>query len=191
MCGMSFARNSPLLNTKKENRTVQKEVNEMKKRDPWVKLVGTMVAIVFSLQLVSCGYLLYPERRGQTHGRIDPAIAVLDGVGLLLFIVPGIVAFAVDFATGTIYLPGSKRASKTSPKTDKMTVIHVNPSELDISKIEDLVTEHTKYSLRFDQENLRVFEWDGVENLEAELLRLAEFWKNAPLKDMVAHQKNF
>jgi hypothetical protein len=29
----------------------------------------------------------------------------LDGLGLLLFFVPGVVAFAVDFYTGAIYLP--------------------------------------------------------------------------------------
>ena len=146
--------------------------------------------MIFCLQLASCGFLLYPERRGQTHGRIDPAIAVLDGVGLLLFVIPGIVAFAVDFATGTIYLPGSKAASTTPSDTKEVTVIHVNPGELDISKIEEVVTRHTEYPLRFDQENLRVFEWDGVKNIEAELLRLTEFWKHAPLKDMVAHKTN-
>lgn len=59
-----------------------------------------------SLVLASCGSLLYPERKGQTQGRIDPAVAILNAAGLLLFIIPGLVAFAVDFHTGAIYLPG-------------------------------------------------------------------------------------
>jgi hypothetical protein len=58
-----------------------------------------------SFQAVSCGTILYPERQGQLGGRLDPAIVVLDGIGLLLFIVPGAIAFAVDFYNGTIYLP--------------------------------------------------------------------------------------
>lgn len=60
--------------------------------------------------LTSCGLILYPERRGNSHGRIDPAIAVLDGVGLLFFIIPGLVAFTVDFATGCIYLGGNSKS---------------------------------------------------------------------------------
>ena len=53
-----------------------------------------------------CGTLLHSERRGQPHSnQIDWKIAALDGLGLLLFFVPGVVAFAVDFYTGAIYLP--------------------------------------------------------------------------------------
>ncbi len=62
------------------------------------------------LSQVGCGTLIYPERRGQSSGKIDPAIAILDGVGVLLFVIPGLIAFAVDFATGAIYLPGGRRA---------------------------------------------------------------------------------
>jgi len=163
----------------------------MKPKFRWGKVICAMIAVIFCLQLASCGFILYPERRGQTHGRIDPAVAVLDGVGLLLFLVPGIIAFAVDFATGTIYLPGSRKASTTPSDGNKMTVIHVKPVDLDISMIEKVVTEQTGYPLSFDQENLRVYEWDGVENIGEELLRLAELWKHAPLKDKVAQKTNF
>lgn len=60
--------------------------------------------------LTSCGLVLYPERRGNSGGRIDPAIAVLDGIGLLFFVIPGLVAFTVDFATGCIYMGGGSRS---------------------------------------------------------------------------------
>ena len=73
------------------------------------RLTASLLLLVL-LSQSGCGTLIYPERRGQTSGRIDPAIAILDGVGLLLFLVPGLVAFAIDFATGTIYLPGGRRA---------------------------------------------------------------------------------
>lgn len=53
---------------------------------------------------LGCGTLLYPERRGvEDPGRIDPVVVLLDGALLLFFLVPGVVAFAVDIATGAIY----------------------------------------------------------------------------------------
>ena len=51
----------------------------------------------------SCGTLLYPERRGQPRGVIDPGVLLLDAVGLIFFVVPGLVAFAVDFTASPIY----------------------------------------------------------------------------------------
>jgi hypothetical protein len=71
------------------------------------KALYLVVGVALVVQLTGCGWLLHPERRGQTSGRIDAGIAILDGVGLLLFLVPGVVAYAVDFVTGTIYLPGT------------------------------------------------------------------------------------
>jgi len=59
------------------------------------------------LLLTACGTLFYPERRGN-NSQIDPTVAILDGVGLLFFIVPGLIAYAVDFTTGTIYLSSAK-----------------------------------------------------------------------------------
>ena len=70
---------------------------------------GVMVATLLT-QLTACGSIFYPDRRGQIDGKIDPAIAVLDAVGLLFYVIPGLIAFAVDFATGAIYLPDSKHA---------------------------------------------------------------------------------
>ncbi|WP_299583233.1 hypothetical protein [uncultured Microbulbifer sp.] len=73
--------------------------------------------IVFSglltvmINMTACGYFLYPERKGQGGGRVDPAVVLLDGAALLFGIIPGVVAFAVDITNGTIYLPpGSSSA---------------------------------------------------------------------------------
>jgi len=41
----------------------------------------------------------------QDADHIDPAVVLLDGALLLVFVVPGVVAFAVDIATGAIYQP--------------------------------------------------------------------------------------
>ena len=62
----------------------------------WKRGIATVVCIVISavliIELAGCGTILYPERKGQKGGRIDPGIAVLDGLGLLFFIIPGVIA---------------------------------------------------------------------------------------------------
>lgn len=65
----------------------------------------TLALLVTVMNLTACGYFLYPERRGQTTGRLDAAVILLDAAGLLIGIIPGVVAFAVDISTGAIYLP--------------------------------------------------------------------------------------
>jgi hypothetical protein len=57
------------------------------------------------LQFTGCGTILYSERHGQDRGRLDATVIILDGVGLFFFLVPGVIAFAVDFVTGAVYLP--------------------------------------------------------------------------------------
>mgnify|MGYP006969418933 CR=1 FL=1 len=53
-----------------------------------------------------CGTIFHSERNYQPHSRdIDWKVAALNGLGLLLFFVPGVIAFIVDFHTGAIYLP--------------------------------------------------------------------------------------
>lgn len=56
--------------------------------------------------VTGCGAFIHSERIGQPHSnQIDWKIAALDGLGLILFFVPGVIAFVVDFSTGAIYLP--------------------------------------------------------------------------------------
>ena len=109
-------------------------------------MIVTMVA--FLTQIAACGTILYPERRGQTGGRIDVGVAVLDGVCLLLFLVPGVVAFAVDFATGAIYLPRGRASSQSGAEGVK--VVRVDPAELDEEAIKRIVSREAGISATFD-----------------------------------------
>ena len=74
------------------------------------KITGSLLSVALLTQLAACGTIFYPERRGQLSGKIDPAIAIMDAIGLLFYIIPGLLAFAVDFTTGAIYMPGGKHA---------------------------------------------------------------------------------
>jgi len=49
---------------------------------------------------------MFKERENQEHsGKIDPNVVIMDSIGLLFFVFPGLVAFAIDFTTEAIYLP--------------------------------------------------------------------------------------
>ncbi|MGD9856345.1 MAG: hypothetical protein AB7U20_15475 [Planctomycetaceae bacterium] len=79
--------------------------------------------------MTGCGTILYPERRGQLAGRLDWGVVALDGIGLILFFVPGVIAFAVDFATGAIYLPYDGYGN-TEPPRSRLRRIDVPRSQL-------------------------------------------------------------
>lgn len=70
-----------------------------------LRIVSGLLAASLLAQLSGCGTLFYPERRGQLNGQVDPAVAALDAIGILFYVVPGLIAFAIDFGTGAIYLP--------------------------------------------------------------------------------------
>lgn len=102
-------------------------------------LTKALVGIGLVAHLTACGTLLYPERKGQTDGRIDPGVAALNGVGLLLFIIPGLIAFAVDFNNGTIYLPNSASNGEDS---DELYAIK-NDGPLTYQQAQQLIEKHT------------------------------------------------
>lgn len=68
--------------------------------------IALLLAVALAVESASCGTVIHPERCGRPHsGALDPSIVVLDGLGVLVFLVPGVVAFIVDFSTGAIWLP--------------------------------------------------------------------------------------
>lgn len=113
------------------------------------------VIFALSFQMAACGTILYPERKGQRDGRLDIGVVLLDGIGLLFFIIPGVIAYAVDFSNGTIYLPGtSRRAQKAGPdlrdlKAVKFDVKHYTPDSL-----RDIIRKETGYDLDWRDQRL-------------------------------------
>ena len=72
------------------------------------RVIGGVLAATLLTQLAACGTLFFPDRRGQIEGKIDPLVAGLNAIGILFYVIPGLIAFGVDFATGAIYLPEGK-----------------------------------------------------------------------------------
>ncbi len=80
-----------------------------------------------------CGTLMYPERRGQSRtGGIDWTVAGMDAIGLVFFLVPGVIAFAVDYHNGSLFLPeGSASTSeKRTLRTVKLSSPHPSLEEM-------------------------------------------------------------
>jgi hypothetical protein len=92
-----------------------------------------------------CGTVLHPERRGQPGGSLDWKIVALDAVGLLFFFVPGVIAFAVDFATGAIYLPSGQYGERRRGDHAERLVAVPGPDEpLSIAVLERIVSRHAE-----------------------------------------------
>jgi len=113
-----------------------------------------LFCIVLIVQFTGCGTLLYPERRGQKGGRIDIGVALLDGIGLLFFLIPGIIAYAVDFTEGTIYLPGG--AFSRSPDFKNIKQVKFDPKQATLASIEKIIQEETGCTVSFEQPEMRI-----------------------------------
>lgn len=114
------------------------------------RLIGGVLAVSLFTQLAACGTLFYPDRRGQIDGRIDPAIAVLNAVGLLLYVIPGLIAFGIDFATGAIYLPDNKY----SMAPEKLREAIGADGEVDLTRLKAIIEQETGRSLPLDDPRL-------------------------------------
>jgi hypothetical protein len=73
--------------------------------------IVALVAGLFTLSTAfsSCGYILYPHRRGNRGGYIHGPTLVMDLLWLIPGIIPGVVALVVDFSSGAIYVGGRGR----------------------------------------------------------------------------------
>ena len=135
------------------------------------KIFSTMMIVVLLLTS-SCGTILYPERRGQASGKIDIGVALLDGIGILLFFVPGIVAFAVDFATGAIYLPPGEDYSNLNaiPAGKKIMVADIPLTQENLKQI---LLEQTGRQVDLNGEKIMVArlsseqkpEWQAIDQI--------------------------
>lgn len=115
------------------------------------RVIGGVLAVTLFTQLAACGTLFYPDRRGQIDGKVDPLIVGLNAIGILFFVIPGLIAFGVDFATGAIYLPGGQTA-----QVDPQSLKDVVDAEgrVDHAKLKALIDSQTGHSLPLDDPHL-------------------------------------
>jgi len=135
------------------------------------KLMDTLhifICAVLIFQLVGCGTILHPERKGQKSGRLDVGIVVLDAIGLLFFFIPGIIAFAVDFSNGTIYLPGTA-SNSLNPKNIRQ--VKFDPKQSSIASIGETIKRETGYDVEQYRNNMNISKLESVDEM---MVRFAE-----------------
>jgi len=130
-------------------------------------LIRTIAASALGSPLIGCGTILYPERRGQPAGDFDWKVVGLDAIGLLFFFVPGVVAFAVDFSNGTIYLPPEECAGQIEATSEQLTEVSLPGDQMDVVTIEKAVSARTKKSVRLEPGKYQTHK----------LVNLAQFWQ--------------
>jgi hypothetical protein len=126
-----------------------------------VKFVVSIVLIGFFINLIACGTIMYPERKGQREGRLDPAIVILDAVGLLFFLIPGVIAFAVDFNNGCIYMSGGKHSNKT---TNDIKIVRFDPRNTSPSDISRLIEQNVSKKVAFNDKRMLVYSLDETKD---------------------------
>lgn len=130
-------------------------------------LTKTLVALCSTgliLQLTACGTILHPERKGQRSGQIDPAIAVFDAIGLLFFLIPGVIAFAVDFSNGTIYLPGGGHSSLSDEELRQIAP----HGKVDRAAVTELLRAKGMIDGQVQAQHLQVQQLDSMDDLYAQ-----------------------
>jgi hypothetical protein len=128
------------------------------------KELARYLTVLLAIQTASCGAILYPERCGQPAGRIDPGVVALDAVGLLVFFIPGIIAFAVDFSNGTIYLPPERTAFSSPATSQRLQRVQVNPATLTSQRLEAVLQEHTGQPIRLQAGTYRVTRVNDIQD---------------------------
>jgi hypothetical protein len=124
----------------------------------------------------SCGTILHPERIGQPPGRLDPGVVALDGVGLLIFLIPGAIAFAVDFYTGAIYLPPQYALNEDAPRSADapLITVRVDPRTLTPERIEQVVREQTGRDVQLVAGGYTAARLKSIDDLNETAERLAQ-----------------
>ncbi len=133
------------------------------------RVIGGLIVAALLTQLTACGTLFFPDRRGQIEGRIDPMVAGLNAIGILFYVLPGLIAFGIDFATGAIYLPGGL-TSQVDPQ-ELQNVVDAD-GKIDAAKLKALIEVQTGHSLPLDDPRL-IQHSGSVEQLAAYGLRPA------------------
>ncbi|MBC8114812.1 MAG: hypothetical protein H7062_10570, partial [Candidatus Saccharimonas sp.] len=133
----------------------------MQKCRRWVS--GLVLASLLA-QLAGCGTIFWPERKGQPPGQLDPKVVALDAVGLLLFFIPGVIAFAVDFNNGTIYLPPEGQVNARSSKHG-WTPVRTSSESPTSEEIELIVRQRTGKSVRLLPGRYRATKLDSPQEL--------------------------
>ncbi|GAB3389637.1 polyribonucleotide nucleotidyltransferase [Azotobacter armeniacus] len=104
------------------------------------RILSGLLAVALTTQLSACGSIFFPDRRGQLEGQVDFLVVGLDAIGLLFYVIPGVIAYAIDFTTGAIYLPPGESYS-IAPETLRQAV--GADGRIDPARLRTLIEQET------------------------------------------------
>ena len=136
-----------------------------------ISILRALIVAILSLQLASCGTLLYPERRGHKVGSLDAGVVILDALGLLFGLIPGIIAFAVDFGTGCIYLPASQSSRLQG---GKYRIVKFDPAHSSKESVEALISRETGREFHFNDPKIKYKEIKNQDDLSMQFSQFEE-----------------
>ncbi len=155
----------------------------MQARSFSTKLTALILVAAIAFFSTSCGTLLYPERRGQPPGGpLDVGVVLLDALGLLFFVIPGIVAFIVDFSNNTIYLPPpyyGPTSYRTLRRKD-LVPVKLTKEEMTRERIEEIVSQRTGRPVTLEPGRFRAVEIKDLDEVDDQSARLADPDVDAP-----------
>jgi len=135
-----------------------------------------VTAIAAASLTTGCGSILYPERVGQPRGPLNWKVVALDTLGLLFFFVPGVIAFAVDFYNGTIYLPPEDVPLAEPPMvlSRKVSLPRENRS---LHGAQEIVRRETHVELDLDRDHYLTRELASLSEVPQAAQELAREWQ--------------
>lgn len=113
-----------------------------------------------------CGTLLYPERVGQRRGdfdNIDWTVVGMNTIGLVLFVVPGLIAFAIDFHNGSLFYP-SGHYGQLQPS--ELKVKSFPTDNVSVAMVEEVISKEVGKPIRLQKGNF----------VSRRLTSLDQFW---------------
>lgn len=112
------------------------------------RLLCAALGTTLLAQLSACGTCFYPDRAARSTAR--PGHRRRQCVGLLFYIIPGLIAFGIDFATGAIYFP----EGKYSVAPEKLRETMGTDGQVDRRKLKALLEQELGRSLLLDDPRL-------------------------------------
>ncbi|TWT77859.1 hypothetical protein Pla123a_16570 [Posidoniimonas polymericola] len=118
-----------------------------------------------------CGTIFHQDRVHQPHSnQLDWKIVAADALGLILFFVPGVIAFAVDFYTGAIYLPyAAYGAAPVCPPVvtpqcvSSFETLELPPGVISQRSVEEAVAARTGKAISLSDANTRAGRLESID----------------------------
>lgn len=102
-----------------------------------LRKVAFATLVWLGVSSAGCGYILYPERRGNSGGSIDGGTLVMDCLWLLAGIIPGVVFLIVDFTSGAMYVGGRSAVQLSADGALKLDLLDTMESRQLLVRVVD------------------------------------------------------